>query len=108
MVEDQVEVAAPNLTASTFPERLLELVAFVDSYGFFPRLEVLDNGPAALTLRHCPLLSVARSHGGICAVEKRAMERMMPGATVERTAWRLDGDPVCTYRVVLAAADPAR
>ena len=106
LVAEQVEMASPSLAAKAFPERLLELVGFVESYGYFPKLEVLDNGPADLSLRHCPLLSVAKSHPGICAVEKRAMERVLPGALIERTAHRVEGDPVCVYRVTPGTGNP--
>jgi DeoR family transcriptional regulator, suf operon transcriptional repressor len=99
LIDDQVDLARQSITAASRPERLLELVTFIERYGFFPRLESLDNGPAALTLRHCPLLSVASAHPGVCEAECKALERVMPGAKVTRTAWRLERDPVCTYTI---------
>jgi predicted ArsR family transcriptional regulator len=99
LVQDQVELANASIQARTRPERLLELVAFVERYGFFPRLESVDNGPAVITLRHCPLLSVATAHPAVCEVECRALRTVLPGAAVERTQHRLDGDPVCTYTI---------
>jgi predicted ArsR family transcriptional regulator len=99
LLQAQLDLAAENLASTSRPERLLELVDMVDRYGFFPRLEVLDNGPAHFTLRHCPLLSVAGKHPQVCEVERRALRNVLPGATVERTAWRLEGDPVCRYSI---------
>lgn len=98
-LKSQLDLASENLTAADRPERLLELVDMVDRYGFFPRLEVLDNGPAAFTLRHCPLFEVAAHHKSVCEIECRALNDVLPGAKVERTAWRLEGDSVCTYTV---------
>ena len=95
----QLDLAKANLTAPDRPERLLELVDMVDRYGYFPRLEVLDNGPANFTLRHCPLLAVAEQHPSICEVECRALKDVLPGAEVARTAHRLQGDPNCTYTI---------
>jgi len=98
-LQSQLKLAEENLTAATRPERLLELVDMVDRFGFFPRLEVVDNGPADLTLRHCPLLAVAENHSAVCEVECRALNQVLPGADVKRTAWRLEGDTVCTYTI---------
>ena len=98
-LQSQLKLAHENLTAASRPERLLELVDMVDRYGFFPRLEVVDNGPANLTLRHCPLLAVAQQHASVCEVECRALNEVLPGADVARTAHRLEGDSVCTYTI---------
>jgi DeoR family suf operon transcriptional repressor len=99
LVEGQVGLASPNVTATTRPERMLQLVDFIEQYGFFPRLESLDNGPARLTLRHCPVLGIASQHPEVCEVECRALRIVLPGAKVTRTEHRLQGDAVCTYQV---------
>jgi DeoR family suf operon transcriptional repressor len=99
LVEEQVGLAAQRVQSMTRPERLLELVQLIENYGYFPRLEVVDNGPASLTLRHCPLLKLAQNHGAICEVECSAMKSVLPGASIERTAHRLNGDSVCCYEI---------
>lgn len=99
LIEGQVEAADARVRAMSHPERLLELVQFLERYGYFPLLEMVDNGPASLTLRHCPLLKLATNHPAICDVECRSLRRVMPGATIERTAHRLTGDPVCSYEI---------
>jgi DeoR family suf operon transcriptional repressor len=104
LVETQVITASDAVRSLSRPERLLELVDLVERYGYFPKLEVMDNGPASLTLRHCPLLSVAVRHPGICEVECRAMGSVLPDATITRTEHRLAGDPDCTYSIVFDEA----
>jgi DeoR family suf operon transcriptional repressor len=99
LVEEQVGLAAQRVQSMTRPERLLELVQLIENYGYFPRLEVVDNGPASLTLRHCPLLKLAQNHAAICEVECSAMKSVLPGASIERTAHRLNGDSVCCYEI---------
>lgn len=107
LVARQVEVASESLRSAGRPERLLELRQFLEGYGYFPRLEVLDNGPARLTLGHCPLLSVAKQHPGLCRVECDALTSILPGAVIERSAHRLAGDAVCTYDIHWAADGPS-
>lgn len=99
LVEEQVGVAAQRVQSMTRPERLLELVGLVEAHGYFPRLEVVDNGPASLTLRHCPLRKIAQNHPAICEVECSSMKSVLPGASIERTAHRLAGDSVCCYQI---------
>ena len=45
------------------------------------------------------LLAVAQQHPSVCEVECRALQEVLPGADVTRTAWRLEGDSVCTYTI---------
>ncbi len=99
LLQAQVELAKKHVTATNAPERLVELVQFVESYGYFPNLETLENGSARLTLRHCPLLNVAKNHPGICEVECRAMKTVLSAESIERTAHRLAGDSLCTYTI---------
>ena len=99
LVGFQVEQALQRVSARTRAERLLEVHALIERYGYFPELEVLDNGPARLTLRHCPLLNIARNHPEICKAECAAISEVLPGSTIHRSAHRLNGDPVCTYEI---------
>lgn len=99
LTQAQVETASKYITGKTLAERVQQLSEFVESYGYFPNLDTEGKGPAALTLRHCPLLNVARNHPGVCAVEARAMAAVLGTDAITRTAHRLAGDPVCTYIV---------
>lgn len=99
LVEGQASLAGSNLSAPGHPERLLQLVDFIERYGFLPRLESLDNGPARLSFGHCPILSVASQHPEICDVECEALRVVLPRANITRTQHRLDGDDLCTYTI---------
>lgn len=99
LVGVQVERALEKVSARTRAERLLEMHQLIERYGYFPELEVLDNGPAKLTLRHCPLLNIARNHPEVCEAECAAIYRVLPGSNVRRSAHRLEGDSVCTYEI---------
>lgn len=105
LVGFQVEQALQRVSARTRAERLLEVHALIERYGYFPELEVLDNGPARLTLRHCPLLNIARNHPEICAAECTAISEVLPGSKIRRSAHRLNGDAVCTYEIDYAEGE---
>ena len=99
LVHAQVRLAEDIVLSGSRNERVYELVQLIERFGYFPRLEVLGDDPATLTLRHCPLLSVANRHPGLCRVECEAMARVLPGARVTRTAHRLQGDATCSYEI---------
>ncbi len=99
IAEAQVKMASEQVRAPGRPERILELTQFIEQFGYFPKLEIVDNGSATLTLRHCPLLSVASQHSGVCEVECQAMRKVIGTEAIKRTAHRLAGDAVCTYTI---------
>ncbi|MEO8538257.1 MAG: ArsR family transcriptional regulator [bacterium] len=99
LVDAQVELAKNRIHATSRTERILEMVKFIEQYGYFPSLEVLDNGPVRLTLHHCPLLNVAKNHPGVCEIECASLKAVMMTDSVTRVAHRLAGDAVCTYLV---------
>jgi predicted ArsR family transcriptional regulator len=101
LLTEQVEVARANVQAASKSDRLLEVAKLVENYGFFPRLEVFDSRPATLTLRHCPMLSVATRHPKLCEVECEAFKSVLPRATISRTKHRLEGDDDCVYEITL-------
>lgn len=103
LLKEQVETAKETVHAASKADRLLELVKLVEQYGFIPKLEVVEDAPALLTLRHCPLLDVASHHPRLCEVECEALKSVLPGARVVRTAHRLEGDDDCRYEIVLGA-----
>ncbi|HMO55030.1 MAG TPA: ArsR family transcriptional regulator [Tepidiformaceae bacterium] len=105
LVGIQTEQALERVSAKSRAERLLQVHQLIERHGYFPELEVLDNGPAKLTLRHCPLLNIARNHPEICEAESRAIVNVLPGSTVCRSAHRLEGEAVCVYEIDYAAAE---
>lgn len=95
----QVALANSAIEATSNAGRVLELAEVLDVYGFYPKVELADNAPALLTLRHCPLIRVASEHPRLCEVECEALKAVLPGASVVRTAHRLAGDDVCRYEI---------
>lgn len=99
IADAQVKLATGAVKGQSRGERLLELVQFIERYGYFPHLEVVDNAGATLTLRHCPLLNVAAEHPGICEIECSAMRAVLGTEAITRVLHRLAGDSVCAYTI---------
>jgi predicted ArsR family transcriptional regulator len=97
--DNQVQLALGVVRSSGSGQRVRELADLVHRFGFFPTLETPAEGTAELTLRHCPLISVARNHPAICEVECAALSTVVGSAVVFRSAHRVAGDPVCTYTI---------
>ncbi|MGE3077078.1 MAG: helix-turn-helix transcriptional regulator [Dehalococcoidia bacterium] len=103
LLHEQLETAKETVQSTSKADRLLEVAKLVERYGFIPKLEVMEDAPAVLTLRHCPLIEVAAQHPRLCEVECEALKSVLPGASVTRTAHRLDGDDDCRYEIALGA-----
>lgn len=86
-----------HLDAAPFAARIHALVDAYDQSGFFPVTDQSDGEAIAFTLVNCPLLDLARAHPEVCDLDEERMEALVPGCRVERTAWRMAGDPLCTY-----------
>ncbi len=99
IAEAQVKLASEQVHGKSRSERILELAQFVERFGYFPRLEMVDNGSATLTLRHCPLLNIASENPGICEIECQAMRKVLDTEAITRISHRLAGDSVCTYTI---------
>lgn len=99
IAEAQVKLASEQVRSKGRPERILELVQFIERFGYFPKVEMVDNGKATLTLRHCPLLNIATEHPGVCDIECKAMRKVLGTEAITRVAHRLAGDAVCTYSI---------
>jgi predicted ArsR family transcriptional regulator len=70
-----------------------------------------DPGAVTLTLFHCPVLAMAREHPEMCGYEERMIHDMLsrgPGddVSVERPEWRLEGRPICIYRIKAPSFKP--
>lgn len=92
-----VERAGPRMVGRPLASQVGELVDLFAPLNFLPESE---NGQATtLTFYHCPVLGLVRRFPGGCAAEVAALQEALPGRVVERTAWRLDGAPVCSYRL---------
>ncbi|MBK6662012.1 MAG: transcriptional regulator [Thermoflexaceae bacterium] len=61
-----------------------------------------DGDDIVLRVAHCPLLALSSAWPRACALELESMRKNLKSEHVERTAWKLDGDPVCEFRVPAA------
>lgn len=94
--EDRAEQRLAN---APFAARVRALIDAYDEAGFFPVVSPTANGAAEFTLVNCPLFDFARVAPELCDLDQREMEALVPGCRVERVAWRLEGAPLCSYRV---------
>lgn len=99
IVEAQVQLANEQVHGQSRSERLVELAQFIEQFGYFPRLDMADDGSATLTLRHCPLFNIASEHPGVCEVECQAMRKVLGTESITRVSHRLAGDSVCAYSI---------
>ncbi|HNM77175.1 MAG TPA: ArsR family transcriptional regulator [Tepidiformaceae bacterium] len=96
ITESQVKLVTEQVNAPERKDRIDQLVDLLDQSGYFPLLDLSNDLPATITLRHCPVLRVASEFPRICEVESHAIRSVFPGA-VTRTKHRPDGDAVCEY-----------
>ncbi|MCC6381280.1 MAG: ArsR family transcriptional regulator [Dehalococcoidia bacterium] len=106
-VEEQrrrfVERAAPRMVGRPLAVQVGELIDLLAPMNFLP--EVAEDGEAtSLTFFHCPVYGLVRRFSGACAAEAAALADVLPTRAVERTAWRLEGAPVCSYRLAESAS----
>lgn len=99
VIDQQVELAEHHIAAAAHDSRLPAVLDLAERYGYLPRLEIADGGPARIVLRHCPLLQLAREAPEVCEAECAVLQAILPSTHVQRTEHRLAGDPVCTYEV---------
>ncbi len=120
-----MESAAPGLLESWFRERIERLWAedarrvredTVDakveaattgalSRGFIGSAE-RDGDDIVLKVAHCPLLALSSAWPRACTIELEAMRKNLRSDHVERISWKLDGDPICEFRVTAGARSP--
>ena len=96
ITESQVKLVTEQVNAPERKDRIDQLVDLLDQSGYFPLLDLSNDLPATITLRHCPVLRVASEFPRIFEVESHAIRSVFPGA-VTRTKHRPDGDAVCEY-----------
>ncbi|MGE0601414.1 MAG: helix-turn-helix transcriptional regulator [Dehalococcoidia bacterium] len=101
LLAEQIEATRASVQAPGHEERLNELASLMEQNGFFPKLEVSADAPSVLAFRHCPVITVASEHPRLCEIECEALKNALPGASVVRTAHRLDGDEDCRYEIAL-------
>ena len=71
--------------------------------GYYPEL-IVSSEAADFVLHNCPVLDVAQGRPALCELERRYIESLSDGAEAVRKAHRLDGAPLCTYRLIRQAS----
>lgn len=98
------ERARRGASAPTFDGQVEAVVQTFTRDAFLPELDGQKGDE--LQFQHCPVLAAARLYPRLCAAELEFIQQLVPGGTVDRVAWRLDGAGVCAYRFTRAADHP--
>jgi len=88
---------AAHMQGAVLPERLQELVGFLEQRGIMSKIEEEDE-IFILTEYGCPYYGLAREHREVCSMEIEAMEQAL-GATVSLCQSQLDGHHGCQFQV---------
>lgn len=85
--------AAPDRLARE--DQIDLMLAIMEEEGFEPQL---DFQAKQVEIRHhtCPYQAVALEHPEVCELDVQIIQCCL-GGTIERTAWRPDGDRVCVF-----------
>jgi DeoR family suf operon transcriptional repressor len=95
----RVERARERTSGLAFGERVREVARMLDEEGYLAGVEELPDGSFRLTEHNCAVLGAAQEHPHICASEIDFLREVLPGATVDRVSFMLDGAHVCAYAV---------
>ena len=94
--------------ADDLAERLAAVARIRDEEGYEAGCNSDGDGSLILTEANCAVHKVAERCPAVCAHEHDLLQRVLgPSVEITRTSHILGGDPVCTYRVRLAATTPA-
>lgn len=97
MADDIAAEHGNSLQNKSLEDKIEVLVGLLGEEGFFARVEKVGQG-FQLTQCGCPYQYVAARHPGICAIDLQLINTTL-GTPVERGAWLLNGDDVCTFHV---------
>lgn len=76
-----------------------DVVDSLAQLGYLPNAAEVTGTAQVVRLDHCPLFDMARQYPSVCAMERDGLRALLGGSEVTRTAWRLEGDAYCAYRV---------
>jgi DeoR family transcriptional regulator, suf operon transcriptional repressor len=91
-----------KITAPKPRERLRQFIGLLKAEGGVIEVEEFD-GQVVIHRRSCPFMSMADPQRSVCRVDLELLGAVV-GATVRRTACRLDGAPCCTFEIVGSVA----
>lgn len=86
-----------GLEGQPLEARTEALSRLLDQEGFQPELES-QGAEIILKEMECPYFYVAKRHPEVCSLDLHLI-RGMSGASVSRTAYRINGDAICAYRI---------
>lgn len=104
-MEHRVGEVSSEFAGLSSVERANAVAESASRRGAIVSVESATDEELALRIHHCPALNLARAEPAICEVERRIIERMAPGSTVTREAWKVEGSPYCHFRIANPAGD---
>ena len=87
----------PRLEGKGAEGRVQEVARILTELGFDAIMTRTEHG-FYLCDGNCPVLKIAQQYPQVCSMEQRLI-RTLTGEKVQRTEFRLEGAPVCTYLV---------
>lgn len=97
----EAQARADHAAASAAGDGAADLVRDFAAFGYAPEADRREPGVSHIVLRHCPIVDIARERPVVCEIERQYGERRS-GGTLQRKAYRLDGDDICQYDVIQA------
>ncbi len=98
MAQTQMRQTLARVEGVEPPARFKATIAALEDDGYFPAVSI-EGRHARVEFLHCPLMSVAPQHPGVCDAEERCIRAAFGVEGIERTSHRMAGDPVCSYLV---------
>ncbi|MGH9121041.1 MAG: helix-turn-helix transcriptional regulator, partial [Acidimicrobiales bacterium] len=97
--QERVGRARQRLDGLALADQVVELTAILDEDGYLSDCAEVAPGSWQVTEHNCAILDVAQRYGTACGTELAFIREVLPGATVERIAHRLNGAHVCAYAI---------
>ena len=96
----------PSTEGKTVEERLTQAVRFLEERGYLPRWERSEEGEYILHIFNCPYAGMPEKHAELCQMDSTLIQLLTNGRP-ERLSRLVDGDPRCTYRLLLEETPPS-
>jgi DeoR family suf operon transcriptional repressor len=85
----RVDGALPRLAHLSFDEQVAAITAILDEDGYLADAARQEDGSWLVTEHNCAILTVAQGFSQACSSELAFLRDALPGATVERVAYRI-------------------
>jgi len=94
-----VEDAVSRLDKSLPEERIGIVTSLLDEQGYLADFEAVGPDHYRINLRSCAIWTVANHFGQACTSELELIRTLIPEATIERTATKIEGSHTCSYDI---------